>query len=222
MYQPYDRKEFAPWRAEFRLTLFYWLIGVLWFGAAIVWCARDPRPESIVTAEGAVLPLFFGFLYLDSARRRWHGSLVEAEAVKNFMAAAPSVWSIKADLVLPRLGNIDLLVRFPDGQECPIEIKSWQSAGKLSRRARALEQVRRQCEVLRARHGVVWLPKATNHSLFRRPSPDPRQRALPYPALGRSCPEPGGTGGCGTLTSRPPDSPRRLLQKSKLPALPPP
>jgi hypothetical protein len=119
MYQPYDRKEFAPWRAEFRLTLFYWLLGALWFGAAITWCVRDPRPESVITAEAAVLPLFFGFLYLDSARRRRHGSLVEAQAVKRFIAAAPPVWTIKADLVLPKLGNVDLLVRFPQWAAVP-------------------------------------------------------------------------------------------------------
>jgi hypothetical protein len=167
MYQPYDRKAFAPWKAEIRLALFYWLIGALWFGAAIMWCLRDPRAESVATAEAAVLPVFFGFLYLDSARRRRYGSLVEMQAVKRFIAAAPPVWSIKADLALPKLGNIDLLVRFPDGRQCPIEIKSWRSAGKLSRRGRALDQVRRQCEALGAHHGAVWLPKATKqNSLF--------------------------------------------------------
>jgi hypothetical protein len=166
MYQPYDRKEFAPWRAEFRLMIFYWLIGAMWFGAAIVWCVRDPRPESIGIAEGAVLPFFFGFLYLDSANRRRHGSLVEKQAVKRFISAAPSVWFIEADLVLRKFGNIDLLVRFPDGRQCPIEIKSWRSAGSLSRRTRALEQVRRQCEALRARNGVVWLPKAIKKNIL--------------------------------------------------------
>jgi hypothetical protein len=145
---------------------FYWLIGAMWFGAAIVWCVRDPRPESIVAAESAVLPLFFGFLYLDSAKRRRHGSLVEKQAVKRFIAAAPSGWLIEADVVSRKLGNIDLLVRFPDGRQCPIEIQSWRSAGNPSRRMRALEQVRRQCEALRARNGVVWLPKATKRNIL--------------------------------------------------------
>jgi hypothetical protein len=166
MHQPYDRKEFAPWKAEFRLMIFYWLIGALWFGAAIFWCVRDPRTESIIAAESAVLPLFFGFLYLDSAKRRRHGSLVEKQAVKRFIAAAPSVWSIKDNLVFRKLGNIDLLVRFPDGRQCPIEIKSWRSAGNPSRRMRAFEQLRRQCEALRAHNGVVWLPQATKRNIL--------------------------------------------------------
>ena len=166
MHLSYNRKEFAPWKAQFRLVFVYWFISAVWFSAALLWCVRDPRLESIATAEGAVFPLFFGFLYLDSARRRRHGSFVEKQAVQRFTAAAPSVWSIEANLLLPKLGNIDLLVRFPDGRRCPIEIKSWRSAGNRSRQMRALEQVRRQCEALRVRHGIVWLPKATKRNII--------------------------------------------------------
>ena len=41
-----------------------------------------------------------------------------------------------------------------------------RSAAKLSRRRLALEQVRRQCQALRAHHAVVWLPKATKQNSF--------------------------------------------------------
>jgi hypothetical protein len=133
------RKEFAPWRAEFRLVIFYWIMTIIWLSAAIVWCVHHPNFQSMAVAEGAVLPLFFGFLYFDSANRRRHGSLVEKRAVEKFIAAAPSDWVIEADTVLRKLGNIDLLVRFPDDRQCPIEIKSWRSARNLSRRSRALE-----------------------------------------------------------------------------------
>ena len=120
----------------------------------------------MAVAEAAVLPLFFGFLYFDSAKRRRHGSLVEKRAVEKFIAAAPSDWLIETDTVLRKLGNIDLLVRFPDGRQCPIEIKSWRSARNLSRRSRALEQVRRQCDAVRARTGVVWLPEAARQNVL--------------------------------------------------------
>jgi Nuclease-related domain len=166
MYQPQHRKEFAPWRAEFRLMIFYWIVTAIWFGAAIVWCVRAPSLESKAVAEGAVFPLFFGLLYFESARRRRHGSLVEKRAVKRFRAAAPSDWLIKDDTVHPKLGNIDLVVRFPDGRQFPIEIKSWRSAGNPSRQMRALEQVRRQCETLRVHNGVVWLPEAAKRKVF--------------------------------------------------------
>jgi hypothetical protein len=166
MYQPQHQKEFAPWRAEFRLMIFYWIVSSIWFGAAIVWCVRAPSLESKAVAEGAVFPLFFGLLYYESARRRRYGSLVEKRAVKRFRAAAPSDWLIEADTVLSKLGNIDLLVRFPDDRQCPIEIKSWRSAGNPSRQMRALEQVRRQCEALRTCKGVVWLPEAAKRKVL--------------------------------------------------------
>ena len=166
MYQPQHRKEFAPWRAEFCLTIFYWIVSAIWFGAAIGWCVRAPSLESKAVAESAVFPLFFGLLYYESARRRRYGSLVEKRAVKRFRAAAPSDWWIEADTIHPKLGNIDLVVRFPDGWQCPIEIKSWRSAGNPSRQMRALEQVRRQCEALRTRNGVVWLPEAAKRKVL--------------------------------------------------------
>ena len=146
--------------------IFYWIVTAIWFSAAIVWCVRAPSLESKAVAEGAVFPLFFGLLYCESARRRRHGSLVEKRAVKRFRAAAPSDWWIEADTVLPKLGNVDLLVRFPDDRQCPIEIKSWRSAGNPARYARALEQVRRQCEALRTRKGVVWLPEAATRKVL--------------------------------------------------------
>jgi hypothetical protein len=75
-------------------------------------------------------------------------------------------WWIEDDKVLPKLGNIDLVVRFPDDRQCPIEIKSWRSAGNPARYSRALEQVRRQCEALRAGKGVVWLPEAATRKVL--------------------------------------------------------
>jgi hypothetical protein len=164
MHQPQRRKEFSPWNAEFRVAIFYWILAAVWLGAAIAWCIREPSLEPETVAEGAALPLFFGFLHFDSARRRRHGSLVEKQAVRKFLAAAPSQISVEADVVLKSLGNVDLLITFPNGRRCPIEIKSWRSTGPGSRLSRALHQVRRQRDALLAQNGILWLPAAANRN----------------------------------------------------------
>ena len=64
------------------------------------------------------------------------------------------------DVELESLGNIDLLVRFANGQICPIEIKSWRNTRFRLRFDKALRQVQRQREALRAQNGVLWLPEA--------------------------------------------------------------
>jgi hypothetical protein len=164
MHQPQRRKEFAPWNAEFRVVIFYWIMAAVWLSAAMAWCIRNPSLESAAVAEGSVLPLFFGFLHFDSARRRRHGSLVEKRVVKRFVAAAPAHFGVEADVILKRLGNVDLLVTFPNGRRCPIEIKSWRSTGSRSRMSRALHQVRQQRDVLLAQNAILWLPAAPNRN----------------------------------------------------------
>jgi Holliday junction resolvase-like predicted endonuclease len=58
------------------------------------------------------------------------------------------------------LGNVDLLLTFPNGRRCPVEIKSWRSTRYLRRFNAALRQVRRQRETLLAQNAVLWLPEA--------------------------------------------------------------
>jgi hypothetical protein len=154
------KKPFAPWKAEFRIAGVYWMIGAAWFAAALLWCVRDRSLVSELTAEAAVLPVLFGFLRSASASRRKYGDLAEKKWVPRFRAAAPPDWKVEDDVEIDHLGNIDLLVTFPNGRRCPIEIKSWHRTRYLPRFYAALRQVRRQRDALLAQNGVLWLPEA--------------------------------------------------------------
>jgi Holliday junction resolvase-like predicted endonuclease len=154
------KKPFAPWKAEFRVAAVYWMIGAAWFAAALLWCVRDRSLASELTAEGAVLPVLFGFLRSESASRRKYGDLTEKKWVARFRAAAPPDWNVEDDVQVEHLGNVDLVVTFPNGRRCPIEIKSWRSTGYRLRFNRALRQVRRQRDALLAQNAVLWLPEA--------------------------------------------------------------
>lgn len=136
------------------------MIGAAWFAAALLWCVRDRSLASEVTAEGAMLPVLFGFLRSESASRRKYGDLTEKKCVARFQAAAPPDWNVEDDVQVDYLGNVDLLVALPNGRRCPIEIKSWQSTGYRLRFNRALRQVRRQRDALLAQNAVLWLPEA--------------------------------------------------------------
>jgi Holliday junction resolvase-like predicted endonuclease len=154
------KKPFAPWKAEFRIAAVYWIIGLAWFAAALLWCVRDHSLASEATAEGAVLPVLFGFLRSESASRRKYGDMTEKKWVAKFRAAAPPDWNVEHDIAIDHLGNVDLLTGFPNGRRCPIEIKSWRSTGYRLRFNRALRQVRRQRDALLAQNAVLWLPEA--------------------------------------------------------------
>jgi hypothetical protein len=156
---PIRKKPFAPWKAEFRIAAVYWMIGAACFTAALLWCVRDRSLASELTAEGAVLPVLFGFLRSESASRRKYGDLTEKKWVARFRAAAPPDWNVEDDVRVEHLGNVDLVVTFPNGRRCPIEIRSWRSTGYRLRFNRALRQVRRQRDALLAQNGVLWLPE---------------------------------------------------------------
>lgn len=156
----YSRKPFAPWKADFRLAVFYWMVGALWLAAALLWCIHEPSFTSAATAEVAALPLFFGLLHAESAHRRRYGSQVEKKWADKLLTAAPPNWAVEADVEIKNLGNIDLLIRFANGRRCPVEIKSWRNTRIIRRFEQALQQVQRQRDALQAQNGVLWLPEA--------------------------------------------------------------
>ena len=85
----YSRKLFAPWKADFRVAAFYWIVGAIWFAAALLWCIREPSLASEALAEAAVLPFFLGLLRVESGRRRRYGIQIEKKWAGKLLTAAP-------------------------------------------------------------------------------------------------------------------------------------
>src|SRR5690242_18433307 len=96
------KKVFAPRKSEFRIAAIYWIIGAAWFAVALLWCIRQHSLTSETVAEGAVLPVLFGFLRSESASRRKHGGQVEKKWVAR--TAAPPDWTVENDMELERVG----------------------------------------------------------------------------------------------------------------------
>jgi len=155
-----NKKPFAPWKTEFRIAAVYWILGAAWFAAALLWCVRDPTLTSQAAAEAAVLPVFVGLLRSESARRRKFGGQVEKKWAAKLRAAVPRDWAVALEVEGGPIGNLDAVIRFANGRNCPVEIKSWRSSRYRRRFNAALRQGLRQRDALLAQHAVLWLPEA--------------------------------------------------------------
>lgn len=154
-------KAFRPWQSDFLVA----------YGAAALAAYALIRGVSSQSAQGVLagagLAAALGWFAIHnwrSGRNRWYGQRVEAWAVEqvgNLLTRRGLPW--ESGRWLPGVGDVDLVVQGKRGVTV-VEVKSFNRWGRGlfqvgQREVAALEQARRQAEVIGADTAIVWLPR---------------------------------------------------------------
>jgi hypothetical protein len=176
---------FTPWRENYRHANILAFFGLAWLSIGLIWCAFQPTVLAISFAMLPTAPLYFYFVHREYGSKRKYGLALEKAAVARLIQNLPEGWIGEADIQLPNSSaNTDCRVTLPNGHQCVIDVKSWRHLtpynGTLIRQAKngrtfdetkqLSRQIWQQIIALKAKHGIVWLPKAPSRPpiIFRR------------------------------------------------------
>lgn len=144
-------------------------------------------PIAAIGREAVSMPTFLticiascliGFMLLSNGWVRYRGTLVEKRSIRRLRI--PASWRMESNVKL-RQGDLDVLLRGPDGQRYAVEIKSFRGV-KLKRGAGGVEELRYKdgrpfskdpvAQTLRAAEEtnalpVLWLPEAPPAKTFQ-------------------------------------------------------
>jgi hypothetical protein len=155
--------KFRPWKRDYLKALTLLLIGVLWVAGSLLLYHQQPDRYLLAVAMLCVIPIYYSAIYLDSALNRKRGKTIENQAKAKIVQILPEDWSVLPYGLLDGVGDIDLPLRLPNKEICIVEIKAWNRWSGFLRTSKAIHQVGRQRQIVRASYAVIWLPYAQSN-----------------------------------------------------------
>ncbi len=167
------KNNFAPWWEDMK-----WGLGIVAAGGVTIAIALQNEDKlNLFTLAGLVV-VVMGLSLFKRGKTRIYGKIVEKKAIHSLRI--PRDWDVKPNMLVPGLGDIDLVLESTDAQRWAIEIKSqqniqlkksWFSTPKILHQDRPLtpnpiEQMERNAEFISAT-GVLWYPKASTQKRYR-------------------------------------------------------
>lgn len=113
-----DKKTFAPWVVFYQVGAVLCIAGISGF-----FIATDLSQKGMCVGL-----LVLGIAFIQRGFIRARGKLVESRAVRSL--SLPSGWKFEANVLLPGLGDIDLLITDPKECKFAVEIKSYNGVKK--------------------------------------------------------------------------------------------
>jgi hypothetical protein len=153
------RNTYAPWRANYLKSFVLFAIGFV--VAFAVWTNYLPWPAVFLS----VIPFLLAIHQIKLAKARKFGKAFEAVAINSAISLLRQQgFNVRPSVVIPGLGDVDMIVTANLGMKVTVEIKSfirwnqfWIFRG--AREAKALVQAERQKNATQADAAFIWLPQ---------------------------------------------------------------
>jgi hypothetical protein len=168
-------ENFKPWRQEYAAAFKFAAVSAVSFFVGYEF--KDNMQILLPALVTSALFAYLARIKFENGAKRKFGKTTEEKAIKALSKRLPDAWQINANIQNPAFGDIDAMITFDNGTSCVVEIKSFEGIKKpwfgALRKAdgkplekNIYEQVNKQCQIIKASHGVVWLPNAKFTSTF--------------------------------------------------------